>query len=218
MTIFSNWRPLSSYPITQSENGLYHRNLIYAGVKQNPLDFGGQVVGYPLTLDRACTVIARSGSHGNYITVAPDFTNYHICFVHVSGHATRKRGDRIPAGEPICRIASQWENGGYAPHLHICSLIWANGKYSQSWIRNVVFKPVGKDIHKNMFVRFTHRTNVRQGNGLQYPILSTTNVGAIARIKDGPRTGNGYRWFDCDFSVGGGGSGWCIDNYMIPQG
>jgi hypothetical protein len=211
MTIYSNWRPLSAYRITQDEYGATHLRLTYGGVLQHPLDFGDQVVGYPITLDMDCKVIYQEARYGNYVTVNPIGTPYHFCFVHTNCHSW-PRGTVIHAGEPICRIAPSSQNGGYIPHLHACAMLWY-GKYSPAWIRNVVFAQVGKDLHKGMNVKFSRATNVRTGNGLKYPVQAVAKAGAVGYIKDGPRSGDGYRWFDCQFSSG---TGWCIDNFMIP--
>jgi hypothetical protein len=201
MVIYSNWQPLSSYPISQDETGPSHINLKYAsGVRQLALDFGNQGVVYPITLDVDCKVTYSSKYQGNYIVV--QVGEYKLMFVHVNEHAAV--GSTVKAGGVICRIAPTSENGGYAVHLH-CSARKNDGEYP---IRSIIYD---SGIHVGVKVEFTSDTNIRQGNGTSYPIQDVAKMGSVAEVRDGPRTGNGYTWFDCVFLSG---TGWCIDSHM----
>ena len=113
--IFSNKKELRTYPITQDENGVYHKNLTYSsGVPQLALDFGNQKVGYPITMNVDVKVTFRASNAGNYIVV--QYGSYKFMFVHVYKHAAL--GSTVKKGAPICYIAPTTYNGGYAVHLH----------------------------------------------------------------------------------------------------
>ena len=113
--IFSNGKELRTYPITQDESGVYHKNLKYAdGTPQLALDFGNQKVGYSITMNVDVKVTYRSSAAGNYIVV--QYGSYKFMFVHVYKHAAL--GSTVKKGAPICYVAPTAYNGGYAVHLH----------------------------------------------------------------------------------------------------
>jgi uncharacterized protein YraI len=201
VVIYSNWVPLSSYPISQDESGPSHIDLKYAsGVKQLPIDFAGQKVDFPLTLDVDCKVTYSSKLQGNYCIVQAG--EFKIMFVHVYQHAAV--GSTVKAGGVICRIAPTTLNGGYAVHLHISG----RKNDAEYAVRNIIFN---SGIHVGVKVEFLADTNIRQGNGTSYPIQDTAKAGAVAEIIGGPRNGDGYTWFDVRLLSG---TGWAIDKHM----
>ncbi len=214
MKVFLNGKNLKTYPITQTEAGPAHINLRYAGVLQHPLDFDINVqAGYPITFDCDVKVIFRESTKGNYMTVNPIGTPFHIVLVHVYKHAAV--GTTVKAGSVVCRLAPKTLNGGYGVHLHIASLIYVGGtvRYKESYIRNIIFADSTQGIHKGMRVEFSRATNLRKGHTPDYAVTGTAQPKAVAEIIDGLRYNDkdGYTRFDCKFS---NGTGWCIDNWM----
>lgn len=160
-------------------------------------------------------VTYRSSGAGSYCIQTVSDSTLKIYYVHtykwVNANTFVKKGD------VICYIAPTSLNGGYPTHLHLGlqtgkeimdyfdrSIIFRT-KYQA--IKDIWFK--GEDLDWSKFrdlsyigfkigdkIQITGEQNIRQGSGTSYPITGSTKIGEIYEIEDGPRTSDGYDWYD----------------------
>jgi hypothetical protein len=186
-----NNTPLKSYPITQDENGPYHKGLKglvqMGGGMQYALDFGNMKAGYKVTANQDCKVITRGSNYGNYIAV--DFGSYQVCFVHVYKHGS----GTIKAGQPICQVAPTKYNGGYAVHLHV----YGKKKYKDYRVRNLIFAQIKNPYKVGEWVELTSDTNLRREPAGHKGALG--KKGDKFKIVNGPveknMAGKSYTWY-----------------------
>lgn len=160
-------------------------------------------------------VTYRSSGAGSYCIQTVSDSTLKIYYIHtykwVNANTFVKKGD------VICYIAPTSLNGGYPTHLHLGlqtgkeimdyfdrSIIFRT-KYQA--IKDIWFK--GEDLDWSKFrdlsyigfkigdkIQITGEQNIRQGSGTSYPITGSTKIGEIYEIEDGPRTSDGYDWYD----------------------
>lgn len=160
-------------------------------------------------------VTYRSSGAGSYCIQTVSDSTLKIYYVHtykwVGANTFVKKGD------VICYIAPTSLNGGYPTHLHLGlqtgkeimdyfdrSIIFRT-KYQA--IKDIWFK--GEDLDWSKFrdlsyigfkigdkIQITGEQNIRQGSGTSYAITGDTEIGEIYEIEDGPRTSDGYDWYD----------------------
>ena len=161
-------------------------------------------------------VLKVSTSSGSYICTTCDGADFNIFYVHINRFQV-KVGQEIKKGQLIGYIAPKSVNGGYPMHLHLGltvgyhimdyldrSIIFRT-KYQE--IKDIWFK--GEDLDWSKFrdlsymsfkigdkIVITGEQNIRQGSGTSYPITGNTETGEIYEIEDGPRTSDGYTWYD----------------------
>lgn len=162
-----------------------------------------------------------SSSYGSYCRVNVDNSDHFNYYVHT--WKWKKKGTRVKKGEVICYIAPKSVNGGYGEHLH---LALQAGLYIMDYIdRGITFRTKYSDIKKEWFkgdnldwglfkdlsynneamlnindrVEITADTNMRFGNGTGYKVAYLIKKGAVGRIVGGPRTADGYTWYDIYF-------------------
>jgi uncharacterized protein YgiM (DUF1202 family) len=106
------------------------------------------------------------------------------------------------------------------PPLEVTGYIWY-GVYSQSrgggwvvenYLRASAPPPAGKFTIGDTF-RITQSTNLRSNPTTSASVLLTMSTGATGTVFGGPRTANGYTWWQVRHS--NGTSGWCIQNWMV---
>lgn len=180
MKIFVDGKPLSSYRVTQDENGVYyengkkytngsHKNLKYAnGVPQYAWDFSC-MVGKKVTLDVDCLRVSHSIRDGNWTRVKAGARE--IMFVHVDRHAS----GIIKAGKPICYIAPKSTNGGYPPHLHDSATKDMKAYHVSDIIWPIKFKSGDK-------IQFIQKTYVRATPGTDGKIIGGAPAGGTGTI------------------------------------
>lgn len=161
-------------------------------------------------------VTYRSSGAGSYCIQTVTDSILKIYYVHsykwVNANTFVKKGD------VICYIAPTSLNGGYPTHLH---LGLQTGKEIMDYFdRSIVFRTKyqaikdvwfkGEDLDWSKFkdlsytstfkigdkIQVTGEQNIRQGSGTSYPITGSTKIGEIYEIEDGPRTSDGYTWYD----------------------
>lgn len=160
-------------------------------------------------------VTYRSSGAGSYCIQTVSDSTLKIYYVHtykwVGANTFVKKGD------VICYIAPTSLNGGYPTHLHLGlqtgkeimdyfdrSIIFRT-KYQA--IKDIWFK--GEDLDWSKFrdlsyigfkigdkIQITGEQNIRQGSGTSYAVTGDTEIGEIYEIEDGPRTSDGYDWYD----------------------
>lgn len=160
-------------------------------------------------------VTYRSSGAGSYCIQTVSDSTLKIYYVHtykwVGANTFVKKGD------VICYIAPTSLNGGYPTHLH---LGLQTGKEIMDYFdRSIVFRTKyqaikdiwfkGEDLDWSKFrdlsyigfkigdkIQITGEQNIRQGSGTSYAITGDTEIGEIYEIEDGPRTSDGYDWYD----------------------
>lgn len=79
-------------------------------------------------------------------------------------------------------------------------------------VGETVADQVDGDIAKGDYVIvIDDNLNLRTGSGTSYRVQKVLDVGTGARVKDGPRTADGYTWWDIE---GDFGSGWVAANWI----
>ena len=119
-------------------------------------------------------------------------SGFESCTVH--GHIDDKIlnvGDIVQVGQLVYRTG----NMGYSKGDHLHFQLKLNGALvdpSQYVLNdeNVSLFKIGDKI------QITGEQNIRQGSGTSYPITGSTKIGEIYEIEDGPRTSDGYTWYD----------------------
>ena len=119
-------------------------------------------------------------------------SGFESCTVH--GHIDDKIlnvGDIVQVGQLVYRTG----NMGYSKGDHLHFQLKLNGALvdpSQYVLNdeNVSLFKIGDKI------QITGEQNIRQGSGTSYPITGNTETGEIYEIEDGPRTSDGYTWYD----------------------
>lgn len=119
-------------------------------------------------------------------------SGFESCTVH--GHIDDKIlnvGDIVQVGQLVYRTG----NMGYSKGDHLHFQLKLNGALvdpSQYVLNdeNVSLFKIGDKI------QITGEQNIRQGSGTSYPITGSTKIGEIYEIEDGPRTSDGYDWYD----------------------
>ena len=119
-------------------------------------------------------------------------SGFESCTVH--GHIDDKIlnvGDIVQVGQLVYRTG----NMGYSKGDHLHFQLKLNGVLvdpSQYVLNdeNVSLFKIGDKI------QITGEQNIRQGSGTSYPITGSTKIGEIYEIEDGPRTSDGYTWYD----------------------
>lgn len=160
-------------------------------------------------------VTYRSSGAGSYCIQTVKDSDIKIYYVHT--YKWVNANTFVNKGDIICYIAPTSLNGGYPTHLHLGlqagkeimdyfdrSIIFRT-KYQD--IKNIWFK--GEDLDWSKFrdlsyvsfkigdkIQVTGEQNIRQGSGTSYPITGSTKIGEIYEIEDGPRTSDGYTWYD----------------------
>lgn len=71
--------------------------------------------------------------------------------------------------------------------------------------------PVPAGLAKGDTVKATDNLNLRQGSGTSYKALTTLPAGTVATIIDGPRSADGYQWYDIK---GDFGTGWVAADWL----
>jgi len=208
MKFFANGKNILEYGVVQNETGVYYFNgktyfkpLLKdfdtatppAGYKkytngshasylsQRALDFSVPQ-GYIITCDTAVTPKVSSTNLGSFVKIQVGTKIVYLVHTYQWGAV----GKAIPAGKPICQIAPQSVSKA-APHLHI----YGDGfKIRDSLMATLKIGDI---------IEFTDTTNVRKGNATTYDITAKAVKGAKGKIKDGPRAGSGYTWYDIEF-------------------
>lgn len=140
---------LRELTITNSEISNNHPKSVWAGIPQQPIDFGWgkfgspeKMVNQPITMNVDCKVIntlvpSKSGV-GSYCRVEAtiDGNKYQFLFGHTRNF--KSVGVVIKAGDKICKIAGTDQNKGFAIHLH--ASVQKNGKSYR--IRDIALKPL----------------------------------------------------------------------------
>lgn len=200
--IFARGTPLSSIGVTQNELGWYYWNgssyfkpllkdfnnaTLPAGYKkytdgshkaylsQRAIDFS--IAGnIPITFDEPVAVMHTSPLQGSYCKVQT--SRGYVYLVHTDRWAT----GNVRTNDPVCYIKAM-----SGAHLHI----YLEG----GSIRDII---LGNDqMTKGDFIEWTKDTNIRQGNGISYPINATAKQGAVALIRSSEvRVADGYNWMD----------------------
>lgn len=119
-------------------------------------------------------------------------SGFESCTVH--GHIDDKIlnvGDIVQVGQLVYRTG----NMGYSKGDHLHFQLKLNGALvdpSQYVLNdeNVSLFKIGDKI------QITGEQNIRQGSGTSYAITGDTEIGEIYEIEDGPRTSDGYDWYD----------------------
>lgn len=122
-----------------------------------------------------------------------------------------KVGDKVVAGQQICATGNSGHS--FADHLHF---EWLTN-YKDLRTRVDPTKFVINDKMENYKIGdkivFTGVQKIRKGSGTgsdsKYKILRESVIGETATIKDGPRTADGYTWYDLIFE--NGSTGWVAD-------
>lgn len=172
---------------------------------------------------------------GSYVSIIPDGANFRILYVHIDKFTVSK-GQKVSKGQVIGKIRTLSSGShlhfglknisGKAPHPQPMdyfdrSLVFRT-KYKA--IKDIWFK--GENLNWDLFkdlsyenttmkykigdvIQFTGEQNIRQGSGTSFPVISVAHIGDVATIIDGPRTADGYTWYDFRFDRGG--TGWCAD-------
>jgi uncharacterized protein YgiM (DUF1202 family) len=70
--------------------------------------------------------------------------------------------------------------------------------------------PTG-DLKAGDTIRVTEVLNMRSGAGTTFGIVATLAVGTTGKVLAGPRTGNGYTWYQIQTSAG---SGWVVRDWI----
>lgn len=160
-------------------------------------------------------VTYRSSGAGSYCIQTVSDSTLKIYYIHT--HKWVNANTFVKKGDVICYIAPTSLNGGYPTHLHLGlqtgkeimdyfdrSIIFRT-KYQA--IKDIWFK--GEDLDWSKFrdlsyigfkigdkIQITGEQNIRQGSGTSYAITGDTEIGEIYEIEDGPRTSDGYNWYD----------------------
>lgn len=119
-------------------------------------------------------------------------SGFESCTVH--GHIDDKIlnvGDIVQVGQLVYRTG----NMGYSKGDHLHFQLKLNGALvdpSQYVLNdeNVSLFKIGDKI------QITGEQNIRQGSGTSYAVTGGTEIGEIYEIEDGPRTSDGYDWYD----------------------
>ena len=116
-------------------------------------------------------------------------------YVHLS-RLDVKAGQTVTEGQQIGLSGNTGNSTG--PHLHL-GLMQGN-----VWIDpDPVWRSGtgGGNINVNDHVEFSSITNMRGDGTTSAGIVGQASKGAVARIKDGPRYGDGYTWVDRDWET-----------------
>lgn len=172
---------------------------------------------------------------GSYVSVVPDGANFRILYVHID-RFTVSKGQKVSKGQIIGKIKALSSGShlhfglknisGVAPHPQPMDYFDRNLVFKTNYqsIKDIWFK--GETLDWSKFrdlsyentemkykvgdtIQFTGEQNIRQGSGTSYPVISVAHIGDVATIIDGPRTADGYTWYDFGFDRGG--TGWCAD-------
>lgn len=192
------------------------------------------VAGTPVYAGCDGVIVNVTSSAGSYMTLDPGAScPFYIPYVHVK--AIVGKDEKVVRGQQIAITIAPYghlhlgfkNKNGLAPHpepmdyldrstviqtsyQEIASIWFVNGSINWGLFQDLHI-PGSVVIEKGERVRFTSETNIRTGNGTDYPIQDMALSGSVAEIVDGPRPGNGYTWYDCRFLSG---SGWCISKHM----
>ncbi len=106
------------------------------------------------------------------------------------------------------------------PPVDVTGFIWygvysesfGGGWVAQNYLRAVGPPPAGK-FQVNDTFRVTETTNLRSTPTTSGSVLTTMGVGTTGTVLGGPRTANGYIWWQIRTS--GGTTGWCIENWLV---
>lgn len=106
------------------------------------------------------------------------------------------------------------------PPIEVTGHIWY-GVYSASfgggwvvedYLRGTGSPPAGKFDINDTF-RVTSVTNLRSAPTTSGSVLATMSVGTTGAVIGGPRTANGYIWWQVTLTSGT--TGWCIENWLV---
>ncbi len=137
--------------------------------------------------------------------------------------ATESLNIRPRPGIPQSPIATAGAGTSFVvsqPPLEVTGYIWY-GVYSQSrgggWVVEDYLRlgeapPEGKFDTGDTF-RITETTNLRSNPTTSASVLLTMQAGATGTVVGGPRTANGYTWWQVRHSTGT--NGWCVENWMV---
>ena len=227
---------------------LYLTQTLHSGSNNMAIDLvvEGMSSSTPFNSMSSGKTIAKSNSAGSYICKSVDGAPFNEFYVHTA-RWNCNIGDAVSTGQQLGYIATKAENGGYPMHIHLG--LSAGYNIFEYLDRNIVFKTKYQDIANECFkgninnpfdwskyrdlsldsdnmdfkigdkIIFTGEENIRKGSGLKYDILSSSFVGLVGIIKDGPRIVDGYTWYDIQFE--NGSTGWVADvgkfeKYTIP--
>jgi hypothetical protein len=167
----------------------------------------GMPVGTPLYNIEAGTTTNGWDSGGGGLVVHLTSTDKHRVweYLHLSslGH--------VGVVEENWHIGFSGNSGiTTGPHLHLALYVDGVRKDPMTLL---VATPKGA-VGIGQYVMFRKNTNVRSGDGTSYPIQTVAKEGSVWYVQGGPRTKDGYEWWDihaCDQTNGDlvGGTGWC---------
>ncbi len=173
-------------------------------------------------------VVNRAATGGSWIAIDYADSNIRSWYVHTYKW-TKSAGQTVAKGELIARIAPASHNGGYPTHLHkglswnngqagfpnlidyMDRRISFNTNYvsiANAWFSGLNFRwelhqdlsyTVGPKLQIGSKVEFSADTNLRGGEGTGAGIVGTVAKGAVGTIIDGPRSADGYTWYDIKF-------------------
>ena len=121
------------------------------------------------------------------------------------GIATAASGSRLVISQPPLEVTGFVWYGVYSD-------AYGGGWMVQDTLREVAPPPAGKFAIGDSF-RVTQSTNLRSSASTSGSVLTTMSAGATGTVIGGPRTANGYTWWQVTLSSGT--SGWCIENWLV---
>lgn len=165
-------------------------------------------------------VTYRSSGAGSYCIQTVSDSTLKIYYVHtykwVGANTFVKKGD------VICYIAPTSLNGGYPTHLHLG--LQAGKEIMDYFDRSIIFRTKyqaikdiwfkGEDLDWSKFkdlsydnttmafnigdkIKIIEEQNIRKNSYITPDnITGSTKIGEVYEIEDGPRTANGYDWYD----------------------
>jgi len=153
---------------------------------------------------------------GKYVQIKGDSGKGHY-HLHISKSLVRQ-GDRVSDGQVIALSGNTGNTTGAHDHfgMQLNADIWVSHIDPMPYI---TLDDNTMSFKKRDEIQFTGVQNIRSGSGKQYPVTRQTKAGETAVIKDGPRTADGYTWYDFAFKSG---TGWGADVskfrlYVAPE-
>jgi len=102
--------------------------------------------------------------------------------------------------------------------LETTGAIWygVQGAFGGGWVveadLQISTPPPTGDLKPGDTVRVTETLNMRSGAGTGYGIVATLAAGTTGNVLDGPRTANGYTWYQIQTSEG---TGWVVRDWIV---
>jgi uncharacterized protein YgiM (DUF1202 family) len=119
--------------------------------------------------------------------------------------ATAGAGSRMEITQPPIEVTGHIWYGVY-------SVSFGGGWVVEDYLRDTGSTPAGKfDINDTFRVSST--TNLRAAPATSGSVLTTMGVGTTGNVIGGPRTANGYIWWNVRLTSGA--TGWCIENWLV---